>query len=159
MAKLIYAHAERCIDCTACEVACQRVHDGVSNVTVVQVGGRFAVPLLCRHCDPAPCVAACYTGALATTDGTVTFDATRCTGCGLCLAACPFGVIGWTADGRYVHRCDLCADRRAAGQEPVCALTCPTEALSYEEYSDFASRAQRRAAVKMLRAKLVEVRR
>jgi formate dehydrogenase iron-sulfur subunit len=75
MARLIYAHGERCINCRACEVACQRVHDGVCNVTVVRVEGRFAVPLLCRHCDPAPCVAACYTQALATTNGTVAFDA------------------------------------------------------------------------------------
>ena len=159
MAKLIYAHAERCIDCAACEVACQRVHDGGSNITVVRVEGRFAVPLLCRHCDPAPCVAACYAGALATTNGRVAFDAERCTGCGLCLVACPFGVIGWTADGRSVHQCDLCAERRARGQEPVCALTCPAEALSYEEYGDFAGRVQRRAAAEMVRAERVEVRR
>jgi Fe-S-cluster-containing dehydrogenase component len=93
------------------------------------------------------------------TDGTVTFDTVLCTGCGLCLAACPFGVIGWTADSRYVHQCDLCADRRAVGQEPVCALTCPTEALSYEEYGDFVGRVQHRAAAKMLWAEWIEVRR
>jgi len=154
MAKLIYAHAERCIECTACEVACQRVHDGMSNVTVVRVGDRFAVPLMCRHCDSAPCVAACYTKALAASDGAVTFEAARCTGCGLCLAACPFGVIGWRDDGRTVHKCDLCAERRAAGQEPVCALTCPTQALRYDEYGDFVERVQRRAAANMLRAEV-----
>lgn len=154
MAKLIYAHAGRCIDCAACEVACQRVHGGMSNITVVRVEDRFAVPLLCRHCDPAPCVAACYTEALTTTDNTVTFDAAHCTGCGLCVVACPLGAIGWTADRRYIHHCDLCADRRTAGQEPVCALTCPTQALSYEEYSEFMKRVQRRAAVNMLRAEV-----
>jgi formate dehydrogenase iron-sulfur subunit len=104
-------------------------------------------------------VAACYTEALTTTNGTVTFDATSCTGCGLCLAACPFGVIGWAAGGRTVHQCDLCTERQAAGQEPVCALTCPTEALSYEEYGDFVDRVQRRAAAEILRAERVEVRR
>lgn len=154
MAKLIYAHTERCIDCMACEVACQRVHEGACNVTIVRVADRFAVPLLCRHCDPAPCVAACYAGALATNDGTVAFDATRCTGCGLCVIACPLGVIGWRTDRRFIHKCDLCADRRAVGQEPVCALTCPTQALSYEEYSDFVERVQRRAAANMLRAEV-----
>jgi formate dehydrogenase iron-sulfur subunit len=152
MAELIYAHAERCIDCRACEVACQRVHDGVTNVKVVRVEDRFAVPLLCRHCDPAPCVASCYTGALAATDGRVAFEAEHCTGCGLCLAACPFGMIGWTADGRAVHHCDLCADRQAAGRKPVCALTCPAEALGYEEYEDFVGRVQQRAAADMVRA-------
>lgn len=159
MRRLIYADSERCIDCSACEVACERVHDGVTNVTVVRVEDRFAVPLLCRHCDPAPCVASCYTGALATSNGMVAFDAALCTGCGLCVAACPFGVIGWTADGRAVHQCDLCADRQAVGQEPVCVLTCPSEALSYEEYGDFVSRVQGRAAVNMLRAGQLGVRR
>ena len=159
MAELVYARAERCMHCRACEVACQRVHDGVTNVTVVRVEDRFAVPLMCRHCDPAPCVSACYAGALATDDGTVAFDGEHCTGCGLCLAACPFGVIGWAADGRTVHHCDLCADRLAAGQKPVCALTCPAEALRYEEYDDFVSRVQGQAAANLLRTGQLGVRR
>ena len=46
MAALIYAHPERCVDCRACEVACQRVHDGLTNVTVARVEDRFAVPLM-----------------------------------------------------------------------------------------------------------------
>lgn len=159
MAELVYAHAERCMDCRACEVACQRVHDGLANVTVVRVEGRFAVPVLCRHCDPAPCAAVCYTGALAATGRLVAFDGELCTGCGLCLAACPFGAIGWTADGRAVHHCDLCADRLAQGKKPVCALTCPAEALSYEEYDEFVSRVQQRAAAELLRTGQLGVRR
>ncbi|MGD2206588.1 MAG: 4Fe-4S binding protein, partial [Anaerolineae bacterium] len=145
MTALIYAHAERCLDCRACEVACGREH-GASNVTIVRVEDRFAAPLMCRHCDPAPCVAACYAGALTDDDGLVALDVGRCTGCGLCLLACPFGVLARTSDGRAVHKCDLCAERRTKGRAPVCALTCPAGALSYEEYGDFAKRVQRRAA-------------
>lgn len=158
MERLIYAHAERCTDCRACEVACERVHDGMTNVTVLRVEDRFAVPLLCRHCDPAPCVLSCYADALTRVKGRVTFDAARCTGCGLCVAACPFGVIGWTVDGRAVHQCDLCADRQAQGLEPVCALTCPTEALSHEEYSDYVNRVHSRTAAKLVRAAELGVR-
>jgi Fe-S-cluster-containing dehydrogenase component len=29
------------------------------------------------------------------------------------------------------ERCDLCADRRAAGQRPFCAQVCPTQALRF----------------------------
>lgn len=158
MTALIYAHVERCLDCRACEVACEREH-GTSHVSVVRVADRFAAPLMCRHCDPAPCIAACYAGALTAADGLVVLDVAVCTGCGLCLLACPFGVMGWTADGRMVHHCDLCAERRAAGREPVCALTCPAGALSFEEHSDFVGQVQRRAAAGMVRAQQVVVRR
>jgi formate dehydrogenase iron-sulfur subunit len=158
MTALVYSHAERCLDCRACEVACEREH-GAPNVTVVRVDGRFAAPLMCRHCDPAPCVAVCYAGALAAEGGLVTFDPALCTACGLCLLACPFGVMARTAGGSAVHHCDLCARRRAIGREPVCTLTCPAGALTYEEYGDYARRVQRRAAAEMVRAQRVAARR
>jgi formate dehydrogenase iron-sulfur subunit len=151
MTALIYARPERCLDCRACEVACEREH-GASNVTVVRVEDRFAAPLMCRHCDPAPCMVVCTAGALTAANGLVLLDAGRCTGCGLCLLACPFGVMAWTADGRAVHHCDLCAVRQSRGRSPVCALTCPAGALSHEEHGDFVRRVQRRAAAEILRA-------
>jgi formate dehydrogenase iron-sulfur subunit len=153
MSRLVYADPNLCIDCRACEVACQREHDGLSAVWVVRVEDRFAVPLSCRHCERAPCVVACYTGALSETEeGTISFDAARCTGCGLCLFACPFGVMGFDWATKVVHHCDLCAARQAEGKLPACAVTCPTEALAYGEHGACTHRTKHRAALAMVRA-------
>jgi formate dehydrogenase iron-sulfur subunit len=153
MSKLIYADLNRCIDCRACEVACQREHNDLSNMSVVLVEDRFAVPLSCRHCEKAPCVMACYTEALIPAeDGTISFDAAKCTGCGLCIFACPFGVIGFEWGGKVIHNCDLCSERLAEGKPPACVITCPTQALSYGEYEAFTQEAKRKAALEMVRA-------
>jgi formate dehydrogenase iron-sulfur subunit len=153
MSKLIYADLNRCIDCRACEVACQREHNDLSNMSVVLVEDRFAVPLSCRHCEKAPCVTACYAEALISAeDGTISFDAAKCTGCGLCLFACPFGVVGFDWSGKVIHKCDLCAERLAEGKSPTCVITCPTQALSYGEYEAFTQEAKRKAALAMVRA-------
>lgn len=151
--KLIYADLNRCVDCRACEVACQREHNGLSAVWVVRVEDRFAVPLSCRHCEKAPCVTACYTEALSlTNEGTISFDAAKCTACGLCVFACPFGAIGFDWAGKMIHQCDLCAARVAKKKLPACVITCPTQALGYGEYKAFAQETKRRAALAMVRA-------
>ncbi len=140
MGKEILLHPERCILCYACEVACAREHDGRTMVRVVCVDGG-GVPLFCRHCETAPCVAVCPTGALEKSDGEVLLRADRCTGCELCLWACPFGVVA--LEGGKARKCDLCAHRRERGGEPACALTCPSGAIPYRCVADFG--AHRRA--------------
>ncbi len=156
MSRLVYADLNRCIDCRACEVACQREHNlsGLqSNIWVVRVEDRFAAPLSCRHCEQAPCVVVCYTEALSFTgEGIVSLDAAKCTGCGLCVFACPFGVIGFDRVGKVIHKCDLCAARLEEGKLPVCVITCPTQALEYGEYEAFTRGTKRRAALAMVRA-------
>ena len=48
------------------------------------------VPLQCMHCEDAPCVAVCPTGAaFIGADGIVGVDHGRCIGCLYCMAACP----------------------------------------------------------------------
>ncbi len=155
MSDLIYADFERCTACRGCEVACQREHGGLSHVHVTLVEDRFAVPLACRHCDPAPCVAACPPQALTANGDGVALDAAKCTGCTLCLFACPFGVMGFSAEGKVAAKCDLCAGRRADGRDPACILTCPSGALHYGPYADYTATARRRAAAEVVRAQPV----
>lgn len=83
-----------------------------------------AVPIFCHQCEEAFCAAVCFTGALHRDGEIAAFDAEKCTGCGLCTLACPFGVV--SAD-RIAHKCDLCQEREGG---PACVSACPAMALS-----------------------------
>ena len=147
LSKAVYVSIRKCIACHACEIACLRIHNGSSYISVEVVDNRGSVPLLCRQCENATCVSACYTNALAVgDDGIVSFDKASCTGCGLCVLACPFGVISLGKD--LVEKCDQCLGRDV----PVCVLTCPANALTFGEQDLFNRAVRRRAGQNMLKA-------
>jgi Fe-S-cluster-containing dehydrogenase component len=154
--------------CRACELACALAHadtdDLVEAILVsgakpriyVESAGSMVVPLQCRHCEDAPCVAVCPSGALSRPDpnGPVRVDESKCIGCAFCVQSCPFGVIRLarrpgadTSEGQMaVVKCDLCVARQAEGLEPACVASCPVGALALVEVEDSAKRARLRAA-------------
>jgi Fe-S-cluster-containing hydrogenase component 2 len=158
--KRIVADPKRCLACRTCELACAVAHADSSDLveTVVsgqakpriyiEAAGRLAVPLQCRHCEDAPCVRVCPSGALARSgeNGPVLVEQERCIGCAFCVEACPFGVIrlarGARADASSpalaIVKCDLCQRNQAAGLPPACVASCPVKALSWVEVDDVA---------------------
>ena len=166
--KRIVADPTKCLACRACEIACAVAHaetddlveaiyaQGAKPRIYIESVGRFAVPLQCRHCDDAPCVRVCPSGALSRPSEAepVLVDQQKCIGCGFCVEACPFGVIlladryGWDPSGnqKAVIKCDLCAKRQAEGLRPACVSACPVGALVLEELTETAKRSRARAA-------------
>lgn len=139
----VMVRLERCVGCRSCELACRVAHsrsgtlrDAITEepkpsrrIFVEQVG-ESPVPFLCRHCEDAPCVRCCPTGALRfdETRGLVTYGVDRCIGCHACVMACPFGVVQPGRDELFVVKCDRCEGR----DRPACVETCPTKALVLE---------------------------
>jgi formate dehydrogenase iron-sulfur subunit len=60
--------------------------------------------------------------------------------------ACPFNVprYEWTKLVPYVKKCDMCAERQLAGQQPACVEACPTGASINGTREEMLEEAQRR---------------
>jgi Fe-S-cluster-containing dehydrogenase component len=56
-----------------------------------------------------------------------------CTGCGSCAIACPFGTIYTDLIPFPSSVCDVCKDRLAPDEKPLCVSTCQDGSLDYKE--------------------------
>lgn len=158
----------RCIGCDACTLACKQENGTPKDVFFarvlnVEVGKyprtkRLYVPVLCNHCDDAPCLKACPNKAIVKRqDGIVLIDQDRCRGTGACVSACPYGNVylnpaeEWylNDDEPYeqVHvkprlnpgkarKCTYCAHRVDEGLDPACVVACPTTARIFGDLDD-----------------------
>ena len=110
---------------------------GEARIRVFEFPDLMSVPFNCRHCEKAPCLEVCPTGALyRDEDNAVAFDPLKCIGCLMCAVACPFGVPKLDEYNKIVDKCDLCAERRAEGKLPACVSACPTDALKYGDINE-----------------------
>jgi len=100
------------------------------------------LPVLCMHCDDAPCMPACPVkgGIYKRDDGLVIIDPTKCTGCKACVDSCPYHAIYFNESLNLAQKCTGCAHLLDSGwKEPRCADACPTLALKFGEESEFRS--------------------
>jgi tetrathionate reductase subunit B len=143
-----------CFDCKACEVACKEENSvpvGLKWIYVVQTGPekqgerlvtRFS-PEMCRHCTKAPCIEVCPEKAIGKrADGIVLIDDELCIGCGDCISACPFGVIGIDPVTNVASKCTLCVHRIDRGMTPACVNACQTQAIYFGDSNDISLRMQ-----------------
>ncbi len=101
-------------------------------------------PKSCLHCEDAPCVTVCPTGASykRVEDGIVLVNESDCIGCGLCAWACPYGAREMDAAAGVMKKCTLCVDRiyneniPEIDREPSCVRTCPAKARHFGDFAD-----------------------
>lgn len=157
--KTVFVDPERCIGCRQCEFACA-VEASVSKEPIaalfedptphtrvhVEAGPTMntSYPNRCRHCDPAPCLQVCPTGAISRDEDEdlVLVDQTRCIGCAMCAIVCPFDAVTFhpTAASGNDHpvavKCDGCVHLVKQGLEPACVEVCKVDALVYGEINE-----------------------
>jgi carbon-monoxide dehydrogenase iron sulfur subunit len=89
---------------------------------------------MCRQCSSPGCYFACPLKDKAIcidgTTGTTYIDEDECTGCGICIDACPFDPprIKINAEKNIAFKCDLCKGRESG---PICVEYCPFQALKF----------------------------
>ncbi|HEY5999189.1 MAG TPA: 4Fe-4S dicluster domain-containing protein [bacterium] len=149
----IYLIQERCTGCKSCEIACAVQHSKsktlfgaiaerpapARRLFVEEAEGR-RMPVLCRHCEEAPCVASCIAGCLyVDAKGYVRRHKERCIGCWSCIMVCPFGVVTRDAVARIAVKCDRCHKLDV----PACVAACPTRALQLREVDELPAEVRR----------------
>lgn len=166
---------KRCVGCNACTLACKQEHGTPEEIHFARVvtrevgtypvSKRTFLPVLCNHCQDAPCAKVCPTGATyIRADGIVMVDNHKCIGCRACAVACPymnrhFLAEGMLGDGRVLTpfevvkfaafeegtmaKCTFCAHRVDQGLEPACVITCPSGCRYFGDLDDSEGQLQR----------------
>ena len=161
---------DTCVGCNACVTACKGWNDqgygaplSDQNPYGADPSGTFLnrvhsyqvesidtaaitvnLPRSCLHCEVAPCVTVCPTGASykRVEDGIVLVNEDACIGCGLCAWACPYGAREMDMAEGVMKKCTLCVDRiynenlPEEDREPACVRTCPTGARHFGDFAD-----------------------
>ncbi|MDY7042217.1 MAG: 4Fe-4S dicluster domain-containing protein [Chloroflexota bacterium] len=157
--KTVFVNPERCIGCKQCQVACAVEHSQSKNLyqaisETPQSHPRIHVapgiyldtsfPNKCRHCDPAPCMTVCPTGAISRNAdlNIVIVDGNKCITCAMCAMVCPFDVIRFypsptvKLEKSVAIKCDHCIERQQQGREPACVEACKVGALVFGDINE-----------------------
>ncbi|HEY6959661.1 MAG TPA: 4Fe-4S dicluster domain-containing protein [Candidatus Limnocylindria bacterium] len=148
----------RCDGCAKCTVACQanhhlpKTHEWIRVDKVTSKSGQeFYMPVPCMQCENAPCIKVCPVGAsFKNAEGVNLVDQSKCIGCRMCMAACPYGARYFNDktppkfDNPFgaptpeypvpqikgtVGKCMFCVHETAQGKLPACVEACEMLAL------------------------------
>ncbi len=115
---------------------------------------KWYMPVQCNHCDDAPCVKVCPTGAsYKASDGIVMINYKKCIGCRYCMSACPYQArrFNWwepeippehrnplvpMREEGVVEKCTFCVHRTRKGRHTRCVEVCPNKARTFGNLND-----------------------
>jgi len=130
--------SKTCAGCGVCEVICSLYHEGVIGPALARsriVRHPFTAEHIhetCQQCSSPSCYFACPLKDKAICidqkNSTAYVDEDECTGCGMCVGACPFDPprIKINVQKNVAFKCDLCKGREGGS---ICVKYCPFQAL------------------------------
>jgi Fe-S-cluster-containing dehydrogenase component len=153
---LVVADPVVCVGCGRCELACTEFNDGKASPSLSRIkvdrnlnfgprgatawreghgnlGDGLIVQDLCKQCPhPVPCATICPENAIVVSPARKarSIDPDKCTGCKICLRACPWEMISYDPDSRKATKCNLCRGK------PKCVEACPAGSLRYVSWRD-----------------------
>lgn len=142
-----------CSGCRVCELACSVGRYNVfsperSRIRVTREEPGIDIPVFCFQCRNTPCAAVCPIGAITNPEGIVKVNGQTCTGCGLCVEACPYGAMTIDPVSSVAINCDLCDGN------PKCVAWCPIQIIRYNSYNHIAQQKRLATAKKLARSTL-----
>jgi Fe-S-cluster-containing dehydrogenase component len=137
---VVFVDLVRCLGCGHCEWICsvQRTGDcrpEDSSIWVKIDPERMAIfTTTCFQCETAYCLEVCPTKALRRDPQTnaVVVAEDCCSGCKLCIEACPFGNMHFDSKKGVAAKCDVCHG------DPKCVKFCMAKALHYGDINELA---------------------
>lgn len=151
---------DRCVGCHNCQIVCKDEHCDNSWMPYAQPQpdtGQFwmnvkeyergqtpkvmvsYVPVLCQHCEDAPCMKADPEAVYRRDDGLVIVDPAKAKGARKLVDACPYGAIYFNEELNIPQKCTGCAHLLDDGWvEPRCVDACAHNALRFGDIEDFA---------------------
>ena len=148
---VVYVELDRCMACFSCQQACQfqqidRNMGCSPNIFVdVDMERRRIFTGTCLQCETALCMEVCPVNAIQRDPETsaVVIDQETCLGCGMCVAACPFGYMHMDGSLQKATKCDLC------GGNPKCVQMCMAKALHFGSINSLAERKRKQSDLRL----------
>ncbi|MBQ1449881.1 MAG: carboxypeptidase regulatory-like domain-containing protein [Eggerthellaceae bacterium] len=161
MTKAFLIDLNKCVGCYDCQIGCKDEHCGNDwspyakpqpdtgqfwmHVLEEEHGARphvkvSYVPVMCQHCDDAPCMKVAEDGAVyRREDGIIIVDPEKAKGQKKIAEACPFHAVFWNEELQIPQKCTGCShlvDRGYPISVPRCVDNCHMDAIQFGEENE-----------------------